>query len=88
MQPLVKVEWVTDALYWTSPLHSNGVADLRRVNPDGGYNKIVASVRDHIHGYEAVIKRPRTNWELGVLPSVAEAKDAIISALVLNKLEH
>ena len=87
MKPLVKVEWVTDELYWTSPQHSSGVADLRKLNKDGGYNPIVASVRDHIDGYSAVLRRSGRSWELGVLPSCAEAKDIILAALTIERLE-
>lgn len=90
MQKLpIDVEWVNDSLYWTGPNYSFGEADLRKVNPDGGYNPIVARVRKKDDGYEASVARHKaSSWILGILPSVAEAKDAILAALTIQRMEH
>jgi len=86
------IEWVVeDSVYWANVgVSSPRPAILMAINPEIVVNTRIAYVLQPKLGiYEAILVRANHGtWTLGEFTDLQEAKDAIISALVLDKLEH
>jgi hypothetical protein len=96
----MNIEWITpDELYWQQ--NNDGGRNggiLYKVNPIGGRHITMAYVKkvflggaSGLQGYEALLvrlsKHTVDDWSLGIFETNQEAKDIVITALVLNRLE-
>ena len=89
---MARIEWVVEgSVYWNNVgVSSSRPAILMAINPEIVVNTRIAYVLQPKLGiYEAILVRANHGtWTLGEFTDLQEAKDAIISALVLDKLEH
>lgn len=86
-----RIEWVIKgSLFWNnSQANSRRVATLLRTTPDELFNARIAYVVCHRSGaYEAVLLRANNGtWTLGEFDNLLDAKNTIITALTIERME-
>lgn len=89
---MATVEKITDRVCWFIRGDKASIpATLLRTKNDSPFNHRLAVVLPSTIGrYEAFIKRPMgvDDWSLGVYDTVQDAKDAILLALTIERLEQ
>lgn len=85
------IEWVVkDEVFWNNHgLKSTRPATLMRIR-DSVFNTRIAYVNQyHMGVYEAILVRDNHDtWTLGEFDNVCDAKNAILAALTIQRMEH
>lgn len=84
-------EWVVnDDVYWSIRSRSSRPATLYRINPGEVLSTRLAYVKQNKRGtYESLIHRANYGaWTLGEFTDLQEAKDTILAALTIQRLEN
>lgn len=87
-----RIEWVVEGeVFWNNEsLKSTRPATLNRIVKDKAFNTRIAYVnQDHMGVYEAIMLRKNWDtWTLGEFDNIRDAKDAILAALTIERLEQ
>ena len=87
-----RIEWVVkDSVFWNNTgISSSRPSTLMTVDPESVMNTRIAYVLQPKLGvYEAILIRANHGtWTLGEFDNIQEAKDAVIAALTIERLEQ
>ena len=87
-----RIEWVIKGeVFWNNQgLKNTRPATLCRINKDSAFNTRLAYVNQyHMGVYEAILLREKWDtWTLGEFDNVCDAKNAILAALTIERMEH